>query len=334
MIHPVVDLGIPETVGGLINVQTLRRIYAFDQAQRSGFYRGKLDHIDIDQVTKTEEWVKIPILDQGQLEGMDQQTFQDVFCLAPDNKITEFWQAGGLADAPLFYPRTSRDVAYAAVGFKRAMVLAGFTQDDVAQMSMPLGSDPMGHMMARSGSEMGVGMIWAGSTGASDISGQLDLLRRLRPTAWIGSVSDGIALGEFAQAQGFDLAAASVNKILCTGEPLPDTKRNKLTALWGAEVRDCFGMSEVMMTGCEDAACYGFRFWSDFCFPEVLDPQTFELLDEGVPGVLVVTSLVTNNATPFLRYNTGQIVTMRSMKQLTSPFDIFPLVQPTELPKI
>ena len=82
------------------------------------------------------------------------------------------------------------------------------------------------------------------------------------------------------------------------------------------------------MLGCEDAECYGFRFWSDYCYPEVLDPVTFEQVEEGVPGLLVVTPLVTNHATPILRLNTGQMVTMRSGKRLRSAFDIFPVIHP------
>ena len=329
MVHPVIDLDIPETVGSLVNVQTMRRIEAVLQAQRSDFYRGKLDHLDIDNVCHPEEWAKIPILDKAQLREMSPDDFYDRFCIGTRQDTVEYWRSGGSTGKPLFYPRTRKDIVYGMIGFKRALVLAGFTDEDIAHMSMPLGIHPAGHLMARSGSEIGIGMVWAGGGNTLPSMAQLDMLRLFRPSAWIGMASYGIQLGNLARTEGFDLAGGSVEKILCSAEPLSDVKRRKLAALWGAEVRDCYGMTEVMMLGCEDAECYGFRFWSDYCYPEVLDETTLEPVGEGETGLLVVTALVTNNATPFLRWNTGDIVTMRSRKRRTSPFDVFPIIKHT-----
>ncbi|MEM8812931.1 MAG: hypothetical protein AAGF59_09965, partial [Pseudomonadota bacterium] len=118
-------------------------------------------------------------------------------------------------------------------------------------------------------------------------------------------------------------------KILCTAEPLSAAKRGKLSGLWGANVRDSFGMTEMMMLGGEDASCNGFRFWSDFAYPEVLDETTLKPVAPGEPGVLVVTSLVTNNATPFLRWNTGDVVVMHDGTPQGGPYDVFPVVRHT-----
>jgi phenylacetate-CoA ligase len=207
--------------------------------------------------------------------------------------------------------------------------LVGFTPKDIAHMSLPLGIHPAGHMMARSGSDMGVGMVWAGGGNTLPSLTQLDLVTMFKPTAWIGMASYGIQLGNLAKAEGLDLTASSVEKILCSAEPLSVSKRAKLSALWGAPVCDCYGMTEVMMLGCEDTAQDGFRFWSDYCYPEVVDETTLEPVAEGTPGLLIVTSLVTNNATPFIRWNTGDVVTMRKGDAEGTPFGIFPLVKHT-----
>ena len=325
MIHPVIDLDIPETVGGLVNVQTMRRIEAVLQAQRSAFYRGKLDDLDIDNVCRPEEWAKIPILDRAQLKAMSAEEFRDDFCIGSRQDRVEYWRAG--QGVPHLYPRTRKDIVYAKIGCKRALVLAGFTEDDVALMSMPLGMEPWGQLMARSGSEIGIGMLWAGGGDTLPPEAQLEMLREVGPSAWIGAADHGIGLGNLARSEGMDLPGASIGKMLCSGAPLSDVKRRKLGALCGAELRDCFGLAEVMTLGCEDAECYGFRFWSDYCYPEVLDKSTLEPVGEGETGVLVVTPLVTNNATPFLRWNTGEVVTMRSMKRRRSPFDVFPIIK-------
>jgi len=91
-------------------------------------------------------------------------------------------------------------------------------------------------------------------------------------------------------------------------------------------VFDSFGMTECMMMGSEDEAHEGFRSWSDFVYMEVLDPKTLEPVAEGAEGVLVVTPLRTNHATPFLRWNTGDIVSVREA-QGSGPYAVFPLVK-------
>ena len=263
-----------------------------------------------------EEWAKIPILDKPALREIDTDAFYDDFCIAPREAVAEYWRSGGSTGRPLFYPRTKEDMRYALLGMARVLDCAGFAPSDTAHMSLPLGIHPAGHLMARGGEELGVGMVWAGGGNTLPSLAQLDLMRLFRPTGWIGMASYGLQLANLAKGEGLDLAAMSIDKVLCTAEPLSASKREKLGALFGATVRDCFGMTEVMMLGGEeghaDGAGAGFRLWSDCCYPEVLDPDTLEPVGEGEVGLLVVTALVTNNATPFIRWNTGDMVTLRS----------------------
>lgn len=323
------DLMIPADTAELEALQRQRRRLAFAHALKAPFHANRLGDIDADNVDRDEEWARIPILDKEQLRGLDTESFYNDFCLAPRRAVAEYWRSGGSTGRPLFYPRTHRDLAYGMTGFMRVLDLAGFSADDIAHMSLPLGIHPAGHLMARSGSRIGIGMVWAGGGNTLPSSAQLDLMRQFQPTAWIGMASYGIQLANLARSEGFDLAATPVDKVLCTAEPLSASKRAKLTELFGAQVRDCFGMTEMMMLGGEDGSQAGFRFWSDFCYPEVLDENTLEPVAEGEPGLLVVTSLVTNEATPFIRWNTGDIVTMRSGTAAGSPYDVFPLVAHT-----
>lgn len=329
MTEQYADLEIPGSRDMLHAQQASRRRIAVERAMTAPFYAGKLDHLNLDRITEDAEWAKIPILDKEQLRDMDAQTFYEDFCIGGRREIVEYWRSGGSTGKPLFYPRTAEDIRYGQIGFKRALHLAGFGPDDIAHMSMPLGIHPAGHMMARSGSDAGIGMVWAGGGNTLPSATQLDLVALFKPTAWIGMASYGIQLGNLAKTEGLDLASSSVERILCSAEPLSASKRQKLSELWGAPVRDCYGMTEAMMLGCEDANMDGFRFWSDFCYPEVLDPDTLEPVAEGTPGLLVITSLVTNNATPFVRWNTGDIVTMREGITGAGTFDVLPLVKHT-----
>jgi phenylacetate-CoA ligase len=138
--------------------------------------------------------------------------------------------------------------------------------------------------------------------------------------------SYGIHLANLAQTRNFRIGELGVRTVITTAEPLSRAKREKLSREWNARVFDSFGMTECMMMGCEDDSHDGFRTWSDLVYLEVLDQKSFEPVAEGEEGLLVVTPLCTNNATPFLRWNTGDIVSMREAGG-SGPFSVFPRVK-------
>ena len=83
--------------------------------------------------------------------------------------------------------------------------------------------------------------------------------------------SYGLHLANLAAASGVDLKGGSVNRIMCTAEPVSAAKRAKLERDWGAEVYDCFGMTECSMMGAESEKRDGFHIWTDLAYIEVLD---------------------------------------------------------------
>jgi phenylacetate-CoA ligase len=59
---------------------------------------------------------------------------------------------------------------------------------------------------------------------------QLELIERLKPTIWMGMSSYGLHLANLAEARGLDLAARSVETLLCSAEPLSDASAGSLRA--------------------------------------------------------------------------------------------------------
>jgi phenylacetate-CoA ligase len=86
-------------------------------------------------------------------------------------------------------------------------------------------------------------------------------------------------------------------------------------------------MTECGMMGAEDQPGLGFRIWSDMYFVEVLDPESLEPVKEGEIGTLVVTSLWSNNITPFLRWSSGDLVTYSEADDGAGPYSVFPRVK-------
>ncbi len=322
---PLADL--PKTRAGVERIQSEGKKRAIAQARCAAFYAGKLDHVNVDRLDDPDEWRKIPILDKETLRKLDHREFYDDFCIAPEGGIAEYWRSGGATGTPLFYPRSYDDIEAAMVGFARIYDCTNCRRGGRAHVSFPLGIHPVGQMLARAASTRGIAVNWAGSGTTTPSAMQIELIDRLRPTIWMGMSSYGLHLANLAEARGLDLAGRSIETVLCSAEPLSDAKRDKLARQWGAQVRDTFGMTEAGMMGAEDSAGCGFRIWTDMFFIEVLDPDTYVPVGEGAVGCLVVTPLWTNNVTPFLRWNSGDLVTWQRGDDDSGPFSVFPLVK-------
>jgi phenylacetate-CoA ligase len=116
-VTPLVDL--PGTRAEIELIQSERKKRAVTQALRAPFYKGRLEHVNVDRLDDPGEWRKIPILDKETLRKLEDRAFYDQFCLTPEDGIAEYWRSGGTTGTPLFYPRSYEDIAAAMIGFAR-----------------------------------------------------------------------------------------------------------------------------------------------------------------------------------------------------------------------
>ncbi len=326
-IYGGLPLPVPESPEAIDAIQRTRKVVAVERARRSKFWQPRLAHIDVSKLDDPEEWAKIPILDKDQLRAMSAEEFYQDFCVFRRDEICEYWRSGGSTGKPLFYPRTHEDIAYNMVGFTRTFECAGVTAGESAHISFPLGIHPAGHMWARAAQIMGIGATWAGAGAALPSAQQLDLIRMLKPTLWMGMSSYGLHLANLAANQGVDLAGGSVHTVMCTAEAVSAAKRAKMEREWGAALYDCFGMTEISMMGAEGPERDGFHIWTDLALVEVLDPDTWKPVADGEPGRLVASALWGNNATPFLRWDSGDIVIRRAGSAGRGPYSVFPVIR-------
>jgi phenylacetate-CoA ligase len=319
---------IPRSRAEIAAIQSARKPQAVRQAMRSPFFRGKLDHIDLDRLDDPKEWAKIPILDKDMLRGMTDAEFYREFCLppAPGDHVAQYWRSGGTTGRPLFYPRSRRDIEVAMRGFARVYACAGAKPGQTVHCAFPLGIHPVGNMMARAAEAFGMGALLAGAGTTTPSTLQIDLIDKLSPEVFVGMSSYALHLANLADQKDIDLANGSVKLVICSAEPVSAAKREKLGRMWGAEVRDSFGMTEAGMMAAEDGNADGFRLWSDLFFVEAIDPTSGAAVADGEAGALVVTPLFTNNITPFLRWSSGDVVRLRNHAPGRGPFSVFPLM--------
>ena len=318
-------LPLPTSRDEIAKIQSARKKIALQKARRAPFHKGRLDLVDEDKLDDPDEWRKIPLLTKDELRAIPPEKFFSEFCHAPMDQVAELWRSGGSTGVPLFYPRTFEDLPYCILSFARNLIAPGLGDKDTAHLSFPLGIHPVGHAYARACQEFKIGVNWAGAGTPSAL--QIDLLDRLQPTVWMGMSSYGIHLANLAEDSGIDLAGGSVNTILCSAEAVSGSKREKIKRMWGAELWDGFGMTEAGMMGGESEAHDGFHIWTDLFHIEVIDLETGEPVAEGEEGGLVVTPLFTNNATPFIRWSSGDVVVYEERGATDGPLSVFPIIR-------
>lgn len=319
---------LPASRAEIRRLQSARKIVAFERAKTLPWYRGKLDQVRAAHLDEPEEWAKIPLLTKDELRQFDHAGFMQQFCCAPPASIVEYWRSGGSTGKPVFYPRTSDDVDYGLLSWGRSLPCMGIGPGDLCHISFPIGVHPAGQVWARSAKHYGVGMVWAGAGNSMPSEAQLQLIDTLKPTVLMGMSSFLLHLANLGEANGMELTASSVKKIVCSAEQLSLAKREKLARQWGAEVYDVFGMSEAGLMGAENAAHDGIHIWTDLYHVEVVDPATGVVQKDGDEGEFCVTPLWTNHATPFLRWCSGDIVRLIDRSAGTGRYaDLFPVIR-------
>ncbi|MEC7491020.1 MAG: AMP-binding protein [Pseudomonadota bacterium] len=302
---------------------------AVERARQSSFFAGKLDNVDITHIHEPEEWAKLPILTKDELRNIPAESFIEEFCIQPPTEIIEFWRSGGSTGQPLFYPRTKNDLRLAREGFRRSWEVANVAKGDLAHVSFPLGIHPVGQLYCRTAQQMGVGVNWCGAGNSTPSETQIELIRTLKPRVFCGMASYGLQLAQVAERMGFNLAASSVEIFMTAAEPVSKGKRERIEALWGAELYNQFGCTEGSFMASESDRHDGMHYWTDMFDLEVIDENTREPVTEGQTGILVMTPYWNNEITPFLRWETGDYVSYVDRGATSGPAGIYPMIRHT-----
>jgi len=152
---------------------------------------------------------------------------------------------------------------------------------------------------------------------------QVQLICDLEPRIIMVTPSYMLAIAEEFLRQGLEPAASSLRIGIFGAEPWTQAMREQLEARVGLDALDIYGLSEVMGPGVASECIEskdGAVIWEDHFYPEIIDPTTGELLPDGVPGELVLTTL-TKEALPVIRYRTHDLTallqpTARAMRRM------------------
>ena len=121
----------------------------------------------------------------------------------------------------------------------------------------------------------------------------------------------------------FRSGACSLRAGLFGAEPWTQAMRAEIESRMGLDALDIYGLSEVMGPGVASECVEtkdGTVIWEDHFYPEIVDPQSGQVLPDGTAGELVLTTL-TREGQPMIRYRTRDLTallppTARSMRRM------------------
>jgi phenylacetate-CoA ligase len=166
---------------------------------------------------------------------------------------------------------------------------------------------------------------------------QVQLIADFEPEIIMVTPSYLLAILDEYRARGIDPQESSLRIAILGAEPWTNSMRAEIESAFDMDAVDIYGLSEVMGPGVASECIEtkdGPHVWEDHFYPEIVDPQSGEVLPDGQRGELVFTSL-TKEAMPVIRYRTrdltrllpGTARSMRRMERVTGRSDDMMIVR-------
>ncbi len=246
----------------------------------------------------------------------------------PRDQVVRIHASSGTTGKPTVVGYTQTDIDNWAKMVARSIRASGGRPGDIAHIAYGYGLFT-GGLGAHYGAEKLGCTVVPVSGGMTER--QVTLIQDFKPDIIMVTPSYMLSVLDEFRAQGLDPRASSLKVGIFGAEPWTNTMRQEIEQAFDMHAVDIYGLSEVMGPGVANECVEtkdGLHIWEDHFYPEIIDPETGEPVEDGEQGELVFTSL-TKEALPIIRYRTrdltrllpGTARTMRRMEKITGRSD-------------
>jgi phenylacetate-CoA ligase len=238
----------------------------------------------------------------------------------PREQVVRVHASSGTTGKPTVVGYTKRDIDTWAGLVARSIRAAGGRPGDMVHIAYGYGLFT-GGLGAHYGAER-LGCTVVPMSGGQTEK-QVQLIQDFKPSIIMVTPSYMLNIVEEFKRQGVDPATSSLKLGIFGAEPWTDAMRREIEERAGIDAVDIYGLSEVMGPGVASECIEskdGPVIWEDHFYPEIIDPDTGEVLADGEEGELVFTSL-SKEALPIIRYRTRDLTrllppTSRAMRRM------------------
>ena len=281
---------------------TIDRVYA-----NVPFYRKKFEenHITPNDIKSLEDLKQIPFTTKEDLR--DNYPF-GMFAVPMDN-VVRIHASSGTTGKPTVVGYTARDINTWAELMARALAAGGATRGDIIHNAYGYGLFTGGLGVHYGAEKLGASVI---PVSGGNTKRQIIIMKDFGPTILTATPSYTLHLAEVAEEMGVSFHDLKFKFGIFGAEPWSENMREEIERKLNLTAVDIYGLSEVMGPGvaieCHEAK-KGLHIFEDHFIPEIIDPETGEVLPYGETGELVFTT-ITKEAFPVIRYRTRDITSL------------------------
>jgi len=318
---------------------TLRRAY-----ENVRHYRTAFDEAGVhpDDCRSLADLAKFPFTTKHDLRA----NYPFGMFAVPREEVVRIHASSGTTGKPTVVGYTQKDVDIWAEVCARSIWASGGRPGDAVHVAYGYGLFT-GGLGAHYGAEKLGCTVIPVSGGMTER--QVQLILDFEPRVIMITPSYLLVLADEFAKQGLDARKTSLQVGIFGAEPWTPKMRGEIEQLFDMDAVDIYGLSEIIGPGVANE-CFrekdGLYVWEDHFYPEVIHPETGEVLPDGEQGELVFTSL-TKEAFPVIRYRTRDLTrllpggnrTMRRMEKVTGRSDDMMIIRgvnvfPTQIEEI
>ncbi len=272
------------------------------------FYRLKLQEKGIEpgDIRTIDDLQKLPFTTKQDLR--DNYPF-GLFAV-PQQEIVRLHASSGTTGKSTVVGYTHNDILMWSEVVARSLTMAGVTKSDIIQVAYGYGLFTGGLGLHYGAEKIGASVI---PISGGNTKKQLQLMEDFGSTAIACTPSYAAYLGEALAEEKIDRKNIKLKAGIFGAEPWTEEMRAQIERLLGLKAYDIYGLSEVIGPGVSmECQCQnGMHIFEDHFIPEIIDPETGDVLPYGELGELVFTT-VTKEAMPLVRYRTRDLTRLHA----------------------
>jgi len=278
--------------------ETVKRIY-----HNVPYYRKKMQEVGLtaNDIHSIDDLQKLPFTIKYDLR--DNYPF-GLFTV-PMSEIVRLHASSGTTGKPIVVGYTRKDIQMWAEVVSRSLTMAGVHRNDIVQIAYGYGLFTGGLGLHYGGEKIGASVI---PISGGNTSRQIQLMRDFGTTVLACTPSYALFLSEAIEESGIKREELKLKVGVFGAEPWTENMRREIEEKLRIKAIDIYGLSEVIGPGVASECLMqeGLHINEDHFYPEIIDPDTLQIMPPGISGELVFTTL-TKEGLPLIRYRTHDL---------------------------
>ena len=288
-----------------LQLERLKKVvkYAYENVE---FYRKLYDDAGVkpEDIQTLDDITKLPFITKDDLRN----TYPFDLQAAPKEDWVEVHSTSGTTGIPTVAAYTQNDLDVWAECTARGLASVGVHKNDIVNVAYGFGLFTGGH-----GAQYGTQKIGALAVPMSsgNTQKQMNFLKDFPADFLCCTPSYALYLAESFEKEGIDPKSIPLRGGLYGAEMWTEEIRHKLESKFDISAQNIYGLTEVIGPGVA-TECHikdGMHIAEDHFYPEIIDPETLEVLPDGSEGEIVFTSL-TKTGMPVIRYRTKDLTSL------------------------